>query len=102
MGGVFIAFNSSCEGKLPLDHIVAVYDFFETMMEQLLDDITAMMVNLSCTDTKVRLNIQMGCQEEIAQQVLADVTIPYGSFTYEIMEEDVVIDLNISKEVDAG
>ena len=102
LGGVFIAFNSSCEGKLPLDHIVAVYDFFENMMEQLLDDITAMMVNLTCTDTKVRLNIQMGCQEEIAQQVLADVTIPYGRFTYEIMDEDVVIDLTISKEVDAG
>jgi hypothetical protein len=102
LGGVFIAFNRSCEGKLPLDHIVAVYDFFENMMEQLLDDITAMMVNLTCTDTKVRLNIQMGCQEEIAQQVLADVTIPYGRFTYEIMDEDVVIDLTISKEVDAG
>ena len=102
LGGVFVAFNSSCEGKLPLDYIVAVYDFFETMMEQLLNDITAMMVNLTCTDTKIRLNIQMGCQEEIAQQVLADVTIPYGGFTYEIMDEDVVINLTISKEVDAG
>ena len=61
-----------------------------------------MMVNLTCTDTKIRLNIQMGCQEEIAQQVLADVTIPYGGFTYEIMDEDVVINLTISKEVDAG
>ena len=41
-------------------------------------------------------------QEEIAQQVLADVTIPYGGFTYEIMDEDVGINLTISKEVDAG
>ena len=46
------------------------------------------------------MNIQMGCTEEIAQQVLVDVVIPYGRFTYEIMDEDIVIDLTIAEEGD--
>jgi len=96
LGQVFTSFNCNCEGKLPLEHIVAVYDFYETMVERLLDDITAMMVNLSCKNNKVFMNIQMGCTEGIAQQVLADVSVPFGTFTYEIMDEDVVIDLTIS------
>ena len=95
LGQVFTSFNCNCDGKLPLEYIVAVYDFYEPMVERLLDDITAMMVNLSCKNNKVFMNIQMGCTEGIAQQVLADVSIPFGTFTYEIMDEDVVIDLTI-------
>ena len=95
LGQVFTSFNCNCEGKLPLEYIVAVYDFYETMVERLLDDITAMMVNLSCKNNKVFMNIQMGCTEGIAQQVLADVSVPFGTFAYEIMDEDVVIDLTI-------
>ncbi|MBQ8263876.1 MAG: hypothetical protein IJY96_03745, partial [Oscillospiraceae bacterium] len=92
---VYTSFNSNCEGCLPLEHVVAVYDFYENMVERLLDGITAMMVNLSCLNGKIRMNIQMGCLEGIAQQVLADASIERGSFTYEIMDEDVVIDLYI-------
>ena len=51
-------------------------------------------------NSKVFMNIQMGCTEEIAQQVLVDVVIPYGRFTYEIMDEDIVIDLTIAEEGD--
>ena len=95
LGQVFTSFNCNCDGKLPLEYIVAVYDFYEAMVERLLDDITAMMVNLSCKNNKVFMNIQMGCTEGIAQQVLADVSVPFGTFAYEIMDEDVVIDLTI-------
>jgi hypothetical protein len=79
-----------------LEHIIAVYDFYENMVERLLDDITAMMVNLRCNKGKTLMNIQMGCTENIAKQVLADVTMPYGSVTYDIMDEDVVINLVLS------
>ena len=96
LGQVYTALDSSCEDKLPLEHIVAVYDFYENMVERLLDDITAMMVNLRCSKGKTVMNIQMGCTENIAKQVLADVTMPYGSVTYDIMDEDVVINLVIS------
>ena len=96
LGQVYTALDSSCEDQLPLEHIIAVYDFYENMVERLLDDITAMMVNLRCNKGKTLMNIQMGCTENIAKQVLADVTMPYGSVTYDIMDEDVVINLVIS------
>ena len=38
----------------------------------------------------------MGCREDIAHQVLADVAFPCGRITYDIMDEDVVIDLVVS------
>ncbi|MBQ1281523.1 MAG: hypothetical protein IIY16_04700 [Oscillospiraceae bacterium] len=97
LANVFTSFICSCEGDLPLESVVAAYDFYETMAERLLDDITAMLVNLTCRDGQVRMNIQMGCAQGIAAQVLADVTVPCGSFTYEIMDEDVVIDLVIAE-----
>lgn len=97
LGQVFVALNCKCEGRLPMEYMVAAYDFYETMVEHLLDDITAMLVNLTCSEEKVVMNIQMGCTEGIAAQILSDVTVPFGSFTYEIMEEDVVINLVISK-----
>lgn len=97
LAGVSTSFNSNCEGCLQLRSIVATYDFYEVLVERLLDDMTAMMVNLSCTDGRIRMNIQMGCQEEIAQQVLVGIALPFGSFRYELMEEDVVIDLTITE-----
>lgn len=97
LGQVFIALNCKCEGRLPLEYMVAAYDFYETMVEHLLDDITAMLVNLTCSEEKVVMNIQMGCTEGIAAQILSDVTVPFGRFTYEIMDEDVVINLVISE-----
>ena len=97
LGQVYTALDSSCADQLLLENIIAVYDFYENMVERLLDDITAMMVNLRCSKGEIVMNIQMGCTENIAKQVLEDVTMPYGGFTYEIMDEDVVINLVISK-----
>ena len=102
LGQVYTSFNCRSEGTFPPVHIVSVYDFFETMVERMLDDITAMMVNLICCNGKITMNIQMGCSKEIAEQILSDVTIPYGAFTYDIMEEDVVINLAVSEGGDAA
>lgn len=100
LGGVYTSFASDCSGKLPIEHITAAYDFYETLTEQLLDDVTAMLVNLTCKNGNIKMNIQMGCTEEIAVQTLADVTLSFGNFTYEIMDEDVVVNLTIEGGAD--
>ena len=97
MGEVFTSLNANCAGQLSLEHIVAAYDFFETVTERLLDNMTAMLVNLNCDNAAIRMNIQMGCTEGIAQKVLEDISLSYGSVTYEIMDEDLVIDLVMSE-----
>ena len=66
-------------------------------MERLLDEMTALMVNLTCTKGKIRMNIQMGCTGEIARQVLDDLELPFGSVTYEIMDEDIILNLTITE-----
>ena len=95
--GVFTSFASSCRGALPVRTIIAAYDFYETLVERLLDDMTAMMVHLTCTDDQIRMKLQLGFREEIAPQVLSGIELPLGSFRCEIMEEDAVIDLTITE-----
>lgn len=97
LSGVYTSFNSRCEGDMQLTSIVSAYDFYELLVERLLDSMTAMMVNLTCTMEHISMNIQMGCREEIAQQVLQDISLLHGSFRYEIMEEDVIINLTITE-----
>lgn len=95
MGQVYTSLNASCEDQLPLAHVVAAYDFYETVTERFLDSITAMMVNLTCHNGAVHMNIQMGCIHEIAREALEDVPLPVGSYAFEIMDEDVVINLTV-------
>lgn len=97
LAGMFTSFHSSCVGSMHLEHIVAAYDFYEVLVERLLNEMTAMMVNLTCSSGTISMNIQMGCTEEIARQTLENIPLSLGSFRYEIMEEDVVIDLTISE-----
>ncbi len=93
LGGTYTALNSNCADTLLLPHIIAVYDFFETLIERMLEEVTALMVNLTCEKGNIRMNIQLGCTEEIAEQVLSNITFAVGTFSYEIMDEDVVINL---------
>ena len=96
LAGVFTTLASKCDGKLPLKFVIEAYDFFEKLVENLLDELTAMMVNLSCHDSMIHMNIQMGCTKEIQQQVM-ELSLLCGKFTYEIMEEDVIVNVMIGE-----
>ena len=76
---------------------MAAYDFYETVTERLLDNMTAMLVILKCDNAGISMNIQMGCTEEIVPKVLEDISLSYGSVTYEIMDEDLVINFVMSE-----
>lgn len=95
LGQVFTSFSCSCNGKMPLEYIIAAYDFYEKVVECLLDDITAMMVNLTCCNGQINMNIQVGNKKEIREQVFDDVFVSCGKFTYDLMEEDAVINLTV-------
>lgn len=95
LGGVFTSFESECNGILNAECIVAVYDFYETLAEKLMKNITAMLVRLNCNEGSVKMNVQMGCLEDIAKQVLDGVQMPLGSFVYDIDDEDISITLTL-------
>lgn len=96
LGGVYTSFVSKCSGAFDVKYIIAVYDFYEDLIERLLESVTAMLIHLNCDNNKIMMNIQLGCVEDIAKQVLKDVVIPFGSFTYDIDDEDVTITLSLS------
>ena len=96
LGGVFTSFESECNGTLNAECIVAVYDFYETLAEKLMNNITAMLVRLNCNEGSVKMNVQMGCLEDIAKQVLDGVQMPLGRFIYDIDDEDISITLTIT------
>jgi len=95
--GIFTSFRSHCEGKMNLSAVTEAYDFYEMLVERLLDELTAMMVNLTCENGRIRLNIQMGCAGTITQEVLDEAVLDNGTLRYEVMEEDVIIDIVIDE-----
>lgn len=97
LGQVYTALNCLCEAELPQKNLMAAYDFFETVVERTMDHITAMMVNLVCKDGSIRMNIQIGCDDAVDEGLLAGLQADLGSVTCEIMDEDAVIELNISE-----
>ena len=83
-------------GAMTLACIVAVYDFYETLAEKLMNNITAMLVRLNCNEGFIKMNVQMGCLEDIAKQVLDGVHMPLGSLVYDIDDEDISITLTLT------
>ena len=94
---VYTFFQSQCEGSMGLEYIVAAYDFYEYLVEHYLNEMTALMVNMTCSHRKISMNIQMGCTREINGATINDLPLSYGTFHYEIMDNDVVINLVIKQ-----
>lgn len=90
-----VMLDAACEGDIEIASIIAAYDFYESLVEKLLDKITAVMVRISCKDGTMKMNIQIGCTNCIDKSVIEDIQLHMGSFTYTIQEEDVYIDVEI-------
>ena len=97
LGGVFTSFDSKCHGELKLEHAVAVFDFYENIIERLLDDATAVLIHLDCKDGIIKMRLQIGCNEDIAEHTLSELSIPCGKFEWDIQDEDVTVTLHLSE-----
>ena len=93
LGGVLTSFDSKCGGELKLEHAVAAFDFYETIVERLLDDATAMLIQLDCKDGILKMRLQIGCNEDIAGHTLSELSIPCGTFEWDIQDEDAAVTL---------
>lgn len=97
LGDVFTSFNSKCDGELQLEHAVAVFDFYENIVERLLDDVTAMLIHLDCKDGFIKMRLQIGCNKDITEHTLSELSIPCGKFEWDIQDEDVTVTLLLSE-----
>lgn len=97
LGDVFTSFDSKCDGELKLEHAVVAFDFYENIVERLLDGVTAMLIHLDCKGGIVKMQLQIGCNEEIAKHVMSELSVPYGKFEWDIQDEDVTVTLLLSE-----
>ena len=97
LGDVFTSFDSKCDGTLKLEHAVIAFDFYENIVERLLDDATAMLIHLDCKDGFIKMRLQIGCNEDIAEHTLSELSIPCGTFEWDIQDEDVTVTLLLSE-----
>ena len=97
LGDIFTAFDSKCDGELKLEHAVIAFDFYETIVERLLDDATAMLIHLACKDGVIKMRLQIGCSQDIAGHTLSELSVPCGKLEWDIQDEDVTVTLLLSE-----
>lgn len=97
LGDVFTSLDSQCDGTLQLEHAVVAFDFYENIVERLLDDATAMLIHLDCKDGLIKMRLQIGCNQDIAEHTLSELSIPCGTFEWDIQDEDVTVTLLLSE-----
>ena len=100
LGDVFTSFDSRCDGELLLTHAVIAFDFYENIVERLLDDATAMMIHLKCKGGNIKMQLQIGCSKKIAEYTLSELTVPCGKIEWNIQDEDVTVTLSVSERGD--
>ena len=93
LGNVFVSLQEQCSGDLEVAVIIDVYDCFSRIVEQLLEDMTAILVRLTCRDGKVRMQIQIGCRKEIQKEALEGIQTRFGTLTCQLQEEDLLVEL---------
>lgn len=97
LGDVFTSLDSKCDGTLKLEHAVVAFDSYENIVERLLDDATAMLIHLDCKDGFIKMRLQIGCNQDIAEHTLSELSIPCGTFEWDIQDEDVTVTLLLSE-----
>ena len=93
LGNVLVSLQEQCSGDLEVAVIIDVYDCFSRIVEQLLEDMTAILVRLTCRDGKVRMQIQIGCRKEIQKEALEGIQTRFGTLTCQLQEEDLLVEL---------
>lgn len=97
LGNVFTSFDRRCDGQLLLKNAVVVFDFYESIVERLLDNATAMLIHLDCKDGNIKMRLQTGCDTDIAEHTLSELSIPCGKVEWNIQDEDVTVTLFLSE-----
>ena len=88
--GVITYLDCHCDGQAAVKQIIAAYDLFESVIEQQLDQLSAMMVTAESAKGTIRLRIQAGCKTAV--DALPSFTLTGGSVRCEVQDEDLIIE----------
>ncbi len=79
------------EKLIPLDFAIQVYDFYENVIELLLDSINSLIIKIKINDTNLKLTLQIGVNQLYEQDIFEDI-IYNKNINIEIDENDIYID----------
>ncbi len=94
---IITSLNSKCSGLMRAEDAVAIYDLFEKTVECFMLDINAVMISLNCSDGETRLSMQIGCEERIETSALSSLTLTGGRVICDVDENDITVDILLSK-----
>ena len=93
--GVITYLDCHCDGQAAVKHIIEAYDLFENVMEQWLDQLSAMMVTAEAAEETILLRIQAGCKSAVA--ALPAFTRSAGNVRCEVQDEDLNVEAVLGK-----
>lgn len=93
--GVITYLDGHCDGQAAVKHIIEAYDLFENVMEQWLDQLSAMMVTAEAAEETILLRIQAGCKSAVA--ALPAFTRSAGNVRCEVQDEDLIVEAVLGK-----
>ena len=62
--GIMVSVDSSCQGETKAEYLIAVYDTFEQLIEQILDQTDAMLLNVRVLNNQISMKIQMNLEKD--------------------------------------
>ena len=93
--GVITYLDCHCDGQAAVKQIIAVYDLFESVIEQQLDQLSAMMVTAESAEGSIHLRIQAGCKTAV--DTLPSFTLSGGTVCCEVQDEDMIIEASLGQ-----
>lgn len=93
--GVLTYLDCQCKGQTAVKQIIAAYDLFESVIEQQLDQLSAMMVTAESAEGSIHLRIQAGCKTAV--EPLPSFTLSGGSVRCEVQDEDLIVEALLRK-----
>ena len=93
--GVITYLDCHCDGQAAVKQMTAVYDLFEQVVEELLDQLSAIVVTIQCTQSMIRMRIQAGCKR--TSPSISEFSLSGGMVTCEAQDEDLIVEAIIGQ-----
>lgn len=78
-----------------MKQMTAVYDLYEQVVEELLGQLSAIVVTIQSTQSVIRMRIQAGCKG--TSPAISGLSLPGGRVTCEAQDEDLIVEATIGQ-----
>lgn len=93
--GAITYLDCRCNGQAAVQRIIAVYDLFETVVEGLLGQLSAMVVTAECSQGIIHMRIQAGCKG--TNPAVPEIYLDGGTVTCETQDEDLIVEATVGQ-----